>query len=460
MLLEKTGKKFYLGSIALWSVLIAVFLSAPYVYSLVRSNLAVYGSSTSWFLILPGIVFTVMGLFYLLFSAILAYIYKPCPKQKPEDRPGCTVIVPAYNEGRHVAETLYSLLECDYPADKLEIIAINDGSKDDTWSWILEAARHSNGRIAPINLAKNGGKKHALYCGILAAKHEIIVTVDSDSIVEKDAIANLVAPFQDPEVGGVAGNIRIKNLREGALPVMMDIGFMFGFEIIRSAHSIIGSVMCTPGALSGYRRSTILPHLDEWLEQKFLGVPATIGEDRAISSIILRNGHKVLFQSNAIAYTCVPSDYPKFCKMLLRWTRSDIRENWVMFKYAFGSFELPDFCRIGLQINLMAQILNIMMPLFYFPSMIYFLVFYPQCFGGILYINIVMGLICGAIPALIYARRYSLTDSIWAFVFSIYNLFALSWINVYSIFTVRNSNWLTRELPGRKSRVILPTPTA
>ena len=82
-----------------------------------------------------GIFFTVVSLImllYILFCSVCATFYRPAAAANDEDLPGCTVIVPAYNEGKHVADTLFSLLESDYPPEKLQIIAINDGSKDDT----------------------------------------------------------------------------------------------------------------------------------------------------------------------------------------------------------------------------------------------------------------------------------------------------------------------------------------
>ena len=98
-----------------------------------------------------GFFFTAVSLFmllYILFGAVCAAVYRNAPALKDSELPGCTVIVPAYNEGEHVAETLFSLLESDYPADKLQIIAINDGSKDDTMEWIRYAEKRSSGRVS------------------------------------------------------------------------------------------------------------------------------------------------------------------------------------------------------------------------------------------------------------------------------------------------------------------------
>ena len=450
--MKKYMSKDSLIAISLWILFTAMIVVAP----LLRND-SFYGSSVS-----PGLgwgffAVAVLSFGYMLYVSVYAFCYKPAPALSDSELPGCTVIVPAYNEGEHVAETLYSLLDSDYPAEKLEIIAINDGSQDDTFSWIQRAAANASGRITAVDLPRNQGKKHALYQGMLMAKHDIIVTVDSDSIVNREGLRNIVSAFADKRVAGAAGNIRIKNLNDGFLPKMMDVGFMFGFEIIRSAQSVVGYVMCTPGALSAYRKSAILPFLNDWLNQTFLGVPAKIGEDRAIATMILQHGYKIVFQGNAIAYTCIPYTYSKFCRMLLRWTRSDIRENWIMFKYALRIAPL-DHVRIGFHIHLAIQILNTVLPAV-FPVLFLTLLFFGPNSSMLLSFcySIVYGLVGALIPAMIYAKRVSFLQSVWALAFSVYSVFALSWLYFYSFVTVRNSKWLTRALPQQH---VTPAPVA
>ncbi|MBO4631629.1 MAG: glycosyltransferase [Lentisphaeria bacterium] len=392
-------------------------------------------------------------LFYLMLNAVLAVFYRPAWKLSDCELPPCTIIVPAYNEGEHVAKTLRSLLESDFPAEKMQILAINDGSQDDTYAWILHAAERSNGRITPVNLIRNGGKKHALYRGIMMAKHEIIVTVDSDSLVERNAIRSIVSAFNHPEIGGVAGRIRVSNLSDGIIPQMMDIGFLFSFEILRSAQSLHGWVMCTPGALSAYRKSVITPFLKDWLNQRFLGLPAKIGEDRALTTMILRAGYRVTFERDALADTRVPHTYGKFCRMLLRWTRSDIRENLLILQYCFSRHDIPLFRWICFLLHTVAQIVNTVVPALITPILVGMIVFFPK--DGLfwsLYSGISLGMISALVPALIYARRVSLLNAAWALFFSIYSVFALSWISLYAFFSLRNTSWLTRDLPGARSR--------
>ena len=202
------------------------------------------------------------GVLYNLLTIVLGTI---CYREKPilpdDQLPSCTVIVPAYNEGEAVTIALKSILASNYPAGKLEIIAIDDGSRDDTWKWIAEAAAASNGRIRGVKLEQNRGKRHAIQYGAKLSKMDVIITVDSDSVVEADSIRYLTSPFVDPTVGAVAGSVQVSNLSDGVLPRMMDAHYAFSCCILRAANSVMRTVVCTPGALSAYRRSALMEFL-------------------------------------------------------------------------------------------------------------------------------------------------------------------------------------------------------
>ena len=381
---------------------------------------------------------------YYAFLLILAYLcYRPRRTCSNAELPSCTVIVPAYNEGRAVLNALDSVLACDYPAKKLNILALDDGSEDDTWSWIQLAASRAGGRITAIRLEKNGGKRRALYEGIRRSTAEVIVTVDSDSVVAPDALRILNSPFCDPKVAGVAGNIRTLNLDDGILPRMMDVNFVFGFEIMRSAQSVLGSVFCTPGALSAYRREALLPVLDRWVDQTFLGAPAGIAEDRALATFLLEEEQRIVFQRNAIAYTKLPADYRTTCGMLLRWGRGDVRETCSMYRFAFRKL---NWFQLGIQLNLLVHTIWIFVPFLLLPLTIGAAIAAPVEFLQAM----VLGLVAwSSIPALVYCTRRGNSEAVFAYTFAFYKLFFLFWLAPYCLISVRNSGWMTR---GRSNR--------
>ena len=392
-----------------------------------------------------GMAFAIFTTLYMLLQAVLAAFYRPKKELQGDDVPACTIIVPAYNESEGIFSALQSVLEVDYPADKLEIIAVNDGSKDDTWQWIEKAVSMSNGRIRGINLEKNGGKKAALCHVIRNSSNPIVITVDSDSLLEKNSLRSLLAPFADENVGAVAGTIRVKNMQDGILPRMLDVCFVFGCDFMRCAQSVLGYVLCTPGAISAYRRDVIFPLLDTWLAQTFFGAPSTIGEDRALTSLILRTGKKVVSQSTAVALTQVPDNYSGLCKMLLRWTRGDVRESILLLDFVTSKWSLRNWKWSLFQLNIVSQIVGIALPFVFIPCTIYTFVQFSDHLLFMIYYIFSINSMWSLLPAAIYARRNSKTGALWAFVYGVFSLIALSWICIYSILTLRNSSWLTRE---------------
>src|SRR5690606_42002304 len=271
---------------------------------------------------------------FLTYIAQLFFRYKPVQSVTDEELPSRTVIVPAYNEGRQVYATLISLTESLYPSEKLQLIAIDDGSVDDTWEWMKKAKEQLGDRVSIYQQPENQGKRHALYRGFNLATGEVFVTVDSDSIVEKDTLRNLVSPFiTNEQCGAVAGNVRVLNNEKAIIPRMLNVSFVFSFEFIRSAQSVLGSVLCTPGALAAYRSKAVMNCLPEWINQTFMGQPTDIGEDRAMTNMILKQGYHVLFQRNAYVLTNIPEKFSSLHKMFTRWERSNVRENLMMSKF-------------------------------------------------------------------------------------------------------------------------------
>ena len=396
----------------------------------------------SWFVF--GMTVSVITVCYMLLQAVLAAFYRP-RRGGASELPRCTVVVPAYNEGRQVCDAISSVLDSDYPADKLEVIAVDDGSVDDTGLWIDRMAADNPGRVTALHQERNGGKKAALCRAIRASSRPVIITIDSDSIVEKSALRHLVLPFSDQRIGAVAGTIRVKNMQQGLLPRMLDVAFVFGCDFIRCAQSVIGSVLCTPGAISAYRRSVVLPLLDTWQKQTFLGVPAAIGEDRALTGLILRSGHQVVCQSNAVAFTEVPRHYCGLCKMLLRWTRGDVRESINMLKYVFGRWSVCDWKWSLFQLNILSQIVGVILPFVFIPFTFYTFYVFRDHVGLLLYYTFSVNGVWSLLPAAIYVRkRGGLGEALWALLYGAFSVLALSWICIYSVLTLRNSAWLTR----------------
>ena len=380
--------------------------------------------------------------FYFVFMLYRYFQYRAIASVKDEDLPTLTIIVPAYNEGKQVWATLHSLAKSDYPTDKVQLISIDDGSKDDTWEWMLKAKRELGDRVEIYQQPRNMGKRHALYRGFQLGTGEVFVTVDSDSEVDADTLRNLVSPFvTNQQCGAVAGNIRVLNNKREILPKMLDVSFVLSFEFIRSAESTLNTVLCTPGALAAYRSEAVFNCLDAWINQTFMGQPSDIGEDRAMTNMILKQGYHVLFQRNAFAYTNVPERYRGLHKMFTRWGRSNVRENIEMAKYVFTNFRKDS--KAGARLLFFGQAIRILMCYPLLIMMFYFMATHPLLFLSSTLLSI---LVVSTFPVIFYARRYTLSESFWAYSYSILYTFGLFWITPYAIATANKRGWLTRNL--------------
>lgn len=394
-------------------------------------------------LITAGIFLLILKISFLLYLLFNHSRYKSIKSVSDEQLPTCTVIVPAYNEGELVYHTLKSLSKSNYPQEKLQLIAIDDGSKDDTWGWMLKAKNELKDKLSIYQQPQNKGKRHALYRGFLLATGEVFVTVDSDSVVKEDTLRNMTSPFVvNPKCGAVAGNVRVLNNNHTAMiPKMLSVSFAFSFEFVRSAQSALGSVLCTPGALSAYRRDVVLKSLPEWIHQKFMGQVADIGEDRAMTNMIMKQGYHILFQRNAFVYTDTPEKYKNLYKMFIRWERSNVRENIMMSKFAFGNFRKGS--KFGPRVLLLNQWLKLIMA---YPATLLFFTFvilHPALFLCSTLLSI---LIFSSIQSFFYAKRYNIVDAIWAYPYSVFYAFTLFWITPYAIATANKRGWLTRDL--------------
>lgn len=388
-------------------------------------------------------VFSFLALAELVWRIILVVKYRPVEGGADEQLPACTIVVPAYNEGRQVFDTLQSLAASNYPREKIQLIAVDDGSSDDTWLWIRRAKRRLALPVLTIRQSQNQGKRQALYDGFKKSTGTVLVTVDSDSEVEPDTLRNLVAPMAiNPDVGAVAGNVRVLNQAQGIIPRMMDIVFVFSFDFMRASQSMVRTVICTPGALSAYRKTAVMGVLDKWLHQTFLGRPANIGEDRALTNMILRQGYDVVFQQNARVFTEVPVGYSQLCKMYLRWARSNVRETIAMTAFIFTRFRRGSM--LGARINLVSDVLKLTVAQLLFLISWGLILWHPAIFGTKTIIGIVLG---SSLSATIYAWRFGRMSAILAFAYGFFFFAALTWIKPWALITPHNSRWLTRGCP-------------
>jgi hyaluronan synthase len=385
-----------------------------------------------------GAGFTLAYLAFQIVRTVLWWRYKPYALPSGP-LPKVTVIVPAYNEGAMVEKALYSAAASDYPADRLEIICIDDGSKDDTWFYIDRAQKQHPDLIKAIRFPKNRGKKEGLYAGFTQGQGDFFVTIDSDSIITPDTIKQVIAPMlQDAKIGAVAGNVKVYNRARCLLARMLAVRFVLAFDFLRASQSMYGAVTCTPGALSAYRREAIIHILEKWRAQTFLGGPANIGEDRALTNFVMRQGYYITYQRTALTYTTVPETYKGLCRMYLRWDRSNFRESWVQVSFIFSNYRKKD--RLLPIIDFF--ITQIEFPLTYLFLGLLFMSFFVYPF---VMVKFFAGLgVITMVYMFYYIHQERDLEFVYGILYSYFAFFFLNWVQPYAFITLRNDRWLTR----------------
>jgi len=237
--------------------------------------------------------------------------------------PTITVVVPLFNEGRSIYDTIVSLVRLEYPPEKLEITVVDDCSTDDSCEWAMKAAsEHPNVRV--IRNEYNMGKRKGINAAVRASRADIIVSVDSDVIVFPTALRELVARFTTPQIAAVGGRIHVSNPNENWLTKLQTIKYYFGQEHLKNLERSLDSVMCLSGCLTAYRRHVLI-ELEPVLENRnILGVPIKYGEDRFLTNQIVRRGYKTRLTMKAFCFTKAATNLRQYFNQQLRWKRSNI----------------------------------------------------------------------------------------------------------------------------------------
>ncbi len=240
--------------------------------------------------------------------------YKEIPFD-PDFTPLVSVVIAAFNEEKVICQTIDSILNNDYPA--FEMIVVDDGSKDRT-SQVVEESYKQNSRVRLLKKA-NGGKSSAINYGIQAAKGEIIVALDADTIIAANAISLLVRHFKDETVAAVSGNVKVGNKRN-LLTNWQHIEYVTGFNLERRSFAQLNCITVVPGAIGAWRKTAI--------EQAGYFKEDTLAEDTDLTLSLLDLGFKIEFEEKAYAYTEAPEDIKSLSKQRYRWTYGTLQCLW------------------------------------------------------------------------------------------------------------------------------------
>ena len=230
------------------------------------------------------------------------------------DWPHVTVLVAAHNEEAVIANVLTALLEVNYPSEKLIIMPVNDRSTDGTREIIDHFVQENPGRIVPFHRQSGKpGKAAALKDATREVRTEVMLIFDADYIPGRSLIKQLVAPFFDPEVGGVMGRVVPLNVSSNLLTRLLDLERAGGYQVDQQARMNLHLVPQHGGTVGGVRRSA-LEKAGGWNDN-------TLTEDTDLTFRLLIGGWKVVYQNRSECYEEVPETWPVRIRQIMRWAK-------------------------------------------------------------------------------------------------------------------------------------------
>lgn len=402
--------------------------------------------------VLMMIYILIISTYYILLnlSGIIINIFckSYAVKRDYSYQPKVSVVLSCYNEGHAVYNTIKSMRASDYPIDKLEILAFDDCSQDDSFNWITKAAEDFPNVIARKSNI-NQGKAHNVLDAFAISSGDIIVSVDSDCIFEPTAINELVSCFTERKIAAVGGRVGISNPNVNWLTRFQTIAYALSFLIIKSPENLFRKIQCLSGPLVAIRRECLDEIKDEVRNRNYLGIRVTNGEDRALTQMLLLRGYDTYLNIDATCYTQVPTTIAQYTKQQLRWRRS-----------AVGQYVQLIFClrRMIKNNGIMCSLFSIL-PIFVLLA--WNMIVITAWMSGNL-IPSMMALVvchltsgpCIAIIFYVYTRRSKHTDlkhiSLYDLIFC--RVFASFWypistiiITFFALFTLDDGGWVTRQ---------------
>jgi hyaluronan synthase len=348
------------------------------------------------------------------------------------------VLIPCFNEDPELVEqSIRTVLAAE---GEKQVIVIDDGSTNGVQARLRELQAETP--ILVHEFAENRGKREALHHAtttMLDDDVDFVVTIDSDTILEPDALVRVVEPLLETAIGASTGDVLLLNERQNLLTRMIGTYYWVGLNIYKQAQSVIRSVVCCSGCLAAYKAPLLREVIDEFASQRFLGESCTHSEDRHLTNLVLKRGYDVVYVSEAISWTETPATVRGFLRQQRRWKRGYIRESIYTLSYAWRVKRLlwlqivcwdltAPFLSFGLRIALaVTAIANPRLVVTtILPSWIV-LMLVRYCFVPLRARDKLPGL----------------------FLYMLFYEGCLYWLNLWALFTVKNRSWVTRTVSAQ-----------
>jgi hyaluronan synthase len=415
---------------------------------------------------------TIMPLHSFLMMTVGWFFFKTSRRVKAKNDL-VSVIIPIYNQSSLIIRVIDAIFRSTYK--NIEVIAVDDGSTDLTANK-LKRLEDIYPRLRVITKS-NEGKRRAVASGFNQAKGEYIVLIDSDSMIDKKAIEELMRVLlSDYNIGAVVGEAKILNAKNNIFTKLQDVWYDSMFNIHKTAESVFGCVTCCSGCLSAYRRKAIENFIPYWAKAKF-----QFSDDRELTSFVMASGKtkmelrtvfgnkflaansqalmesmsnfddaedrgltaqsllswKTIYVARAIVYTDVPETWRGYIKQQLRWRKGYIRTNFFVNTFFWKKHPI------------IALIFYVeIMSTFTGPLITAIIIFYEPFILGHYFVTLlaISGmLLIGVGQAFDYKARVP-KSKYWYYkpLINLFIMFVLSWLLIPALLRIRKNEWLTR----------------
>jgi hyaluronan synthase len=412
----------------------------------------------------PLIAYSTLMPIHALIILFVGWFFYKNPAKSPAKNELVSVIIPVYNQ-KAMIEIVIDAIYCS-TYKNLEVIAVNDGSKDGTKE-ILDDLVKKYPKLKVIHKT-NEGKRKAVAAGFYASIGDYIVLIDSDSVVDPHAIKEFMKTFHaDKKVGAVVGYARAWNAQKNFLTKCQDVWYDYAFNIHKTTESVFGSVMCCSGCLAGYRREAIANFIPYWIKARIhnsddrdltsyaIATPWAKTELAPFSKRMMEDSanyddaedriltaHAIVewkstYVASALVYTDVPENLKGYFKQQKRWKKGYIRSNLFVSSFFWKKNPLMALIFYTEFMTTFTSPLIVLIVLFYEPVILHqFLV--PSIF-------IVGSLLTGLAHGLDCKFRNNLSKT-WKYkpIMNLIASFVLSWLVFPAIWNFRKNEWLTR----------------
>ena len=358
----------------------------------------------------------------------------------PKTWPSVAIVVPVFCEGSSVLGTADSFAKLDYPADKLSVVFVDDCSTDDTFEYLTEAVRRypwMKLRQNPHNMGKRLGIKEA----VLDLKTDLVMSVDSDVIVEENVVRELVRHMVTTGCDAVGGCVFVSNADETWLTRMQAVKYWVGYQFLKNIENAYDHVMCLSGCLTLYKREALLAVDEDVASRTFLGDEVKYGEDRFLTRKLVERGYRTRLCFSARCYTKAPPNMGGYLNQQLRWRRSNMIDliTAIPHLHKFNVFVAIHYLSMGIL-------------LFFYPI---FLV------AKMMDLEFIMPMMAHAVLVSIFAVAYELnkhkmpefsrTSGLWFLAMAV--VFPVIYVTMtpLGLFTLGTTSWETRGAKKKKT---------